>query len=235
MKGFRNDINVNSIVKLMLGICLVLPLSYATAFADDIYKVRNIRQGESLKLKQLPSRDSKTLIAIPHDASWLLRRDKGRKVVNKVVWRKVQWNNSLGWVSAYYIEKDPLASEQAAKRQACLNDRKIKEKICCGYTKAARKLAYKHIPILAVKNIAVGDSLILYEKPTESSKKLVAIPHNATWIADLNETRKQQNGTSWSHVRWTGKTGWVKSAFVRPDPQTTHIGDLKRKLCSGVL
>lgn len=207
----------------------------STAFADDIYKVKNIKQGNSLKLKQFPSQSSKTLVAIPHDASWMLRRDKKRKVVDKVVWRKVQWNNSLGWVSAYYIENDPAASIQAAKRQACLNDRNIKEKICCGYTKAARKQAYKHVPILAVKNIPIGKSLILYSKPTEFGKKLVAIPHNATWIADLGERKRHQNGTIWSRVRWTGKIGWVKSNFVKPDLQTTHIGDLKRKLCTGIL
>ncbi|HIQ15211.1 MAG TPA: hypothetical protein EYH38_06540 [Leucothrix sp.] len=205
------------------------------AFADNIYKVKNIKQGESLKLKQFPSRDSKTLVALPHDASWILRRDKGRKVVDKVVWRKVQWNNSLGWLSAYYIENDPAAEEQAVKRQACLNDRNIKEKICCGYTKAARKQAFKHVPILMVKNVPVGKSLFLYSQPTEFGKKLVAIPHNATWIADLGKNKRHQNGTMWSHVRWTGKIGWVKSAFVKPDSQTTHIGDLKRKLCTGVL
>jgi len=224
MKGFH------IFASLLLSIAL-----QNFACANDIYKVKNIKQGNSLKLKQLPSRSSKTLVAIPHDASWILRRDKGRKVVNKVVWRKVQWNHSLGWVSAYYIENDPQASIQAAKRQACLTDRNIKEKICCGYTKAARKQAYKHVPILAVKNVPVGKSLILYSKPTKFGRKLVAIPHNATWIADLGEHKKQQNGTMWSHVRWTGKIGWVKSAFVKPDPQTTHIGDLKRKLCTGIL
>jgi len=224
MKGFH----ITTIFLLTLGL-------QSIAFADDIYKVNHIKQGNSLKLKQLPSRSSKTLVAIPHDASWILRRDKGRKVVDKVVWRKVQWNHSLGWVSAHYLENDPQASMQAAKRQACLKDRNIKEKICCGYTKAARKQAYKHVPILAVKNIPMGQSLILYSKPTEVAKKLVAIPHNATWIADLGERKRQQNGTTWSHVRWTGKIGWVKSAFVKPDPQTTHIGDLKRKLCTGVL
>ena len=224
MKGFH-----------IIAILLLTMALQAITFADDIYKVTNIKQGSSLKLKQLPSRSSKTLVAIPHDASWILRRDKGRKVVDKVVWRKVQWNNSLGWVSAYYLKNDPEASTQAAKRQACLNDRNIKEKICCGYTKAARKRAFKHVPILAVKNIPVGKSLILYSKPTKFAKKLVAIPHNATWIADLGESKRQQDGTMWSHVRWTGKMGWVKSAFVKPDPQTTHIGDLKRKLCTGVL
>jgi len=219
---------------IITGLFLSIALQN-TAYSNDIYKVKNIKQGSSLKLKQSPSRNSKTLVAIPHNASWILRRDKGRKVVDKVVWRKVQWNNSLGWVSAYFIENDPKANTQAIKRQACLNDRTIKEKICCGYTKAARKMAYKHIPILAVKNIPVGESLILYSKPTKFSKKLVAIPHNATWIADLGETNKGADGTRWSHVRWTGKKGWVESAYIKPDLQTTHIGDLKRKLCTGVL
>ena len=223
MKGFH----------IFTGLFLILTASN-TAFAADVFKVKNIKQGNTLKLKQSPSKQSKTLVAIPHDASWILRRDKGRKVVDKVVWRKVQWNSQLGWVSAYYIESDPAASIQTAKRQACLKDRNIKEKICCGYTKEARKLAYKHVPILAVKNIPVGKSLFLHAMPSESSKKLVAIPHNATWIADLGESKKK-NGVMWSHVRWTGKIGWVKSNFIKSDRQTTHIGDLKRKLCTGVL
>lgn len=224
MKGFH----------MIIG-ALLSTVLLNTVYANDIYKVRNIKQGESLKLKQLPSQSSKTLVALPHDASWLLRRDKTRKVVDKVVWRKVQWNNAQGWVSAHFIENAPKASAQAKKRTACLNDRNIKEKICCGYTKAARKLAYKHVPILAIKNIAIGKSLILYSQPSKFSKKLVAIPHNATWIADLNESKKGKNNTRWSHVRWTGKIGWVNSAFVKPDLQTTHIGDLKRKLCTGIL
>lgn len=215
---------------VFLSFMLVNPV-----LAADIYKVKNIKKGESLKLKQTPSHKSKTLVALPHDASWLLRRDKGRKVIDKVVWRKVQWNNQLGWVSAFYIENDFSAGKQSVKRLACLKDRKIKEKICCGYTKAARKQAYKHVPILSVKNVSVGKSLILYSQPTNFSNKLVAIPHNATWIADLGESKRQKNGVSWSRVRWTGKIGWVKSNNIKPDRQTTHIGDLKRKLCSGIL
>ena len=222
MKGFH------IIIGVLLNIALL-----TTVYAADIYKVRNIKQGESLKLKQLPSKASTTLVALPHDASWLLRRDKGRKVVKKVVWRKVQWNNAIGWVSAHYIANDSAASAQAKKRLACLKDRTVKEKICCGYTKAARKQAYKHVPILMVKNIAIGKSLIIYSQPTQLSKKIVAIPHNATWIADLGEKKRHHDRTMWSRVRWTGKIGWVQSSFVKSDPQTTHIGDLKRKMCAG--
>ena len=215
---------------------LILSFTFlGMANAADIYKVTNIGQGKSLKLKQSPSRTSKTLVALPHDASWILRRDKGRKVVDKVVWRKVQWNNALGWVSAHYLVDDPQASKLAIKRKACLKDRKIKEKICCGYTRQARQQAYKHVPILMVRNIPIGGSLILHSQATEFSSKLVAIPHDATWLADLGKKKRHSSGIDWSYIRWSGKRGWVKTRFIKSDPQTTHIGDLKRKLCTSIL
>ena len=202
------------------------------AVADDIYKVKHIGQGKSLQLKQFPSRNSNTIVALPHDASWMVRRDKGRKVVDKVVWRQVQWNKHKGWVSDYYITKDPIASSQAAKRKQCLTDRNVKQKVCCGYSLAERKMPYKHIPILAVRNISVGASLALHARPSASSTKLVAMPHDTTWIADLGKRQKASNGATWAYVRWSGKTGWVNAAFLKADLRTTRTGDQKRKMCA---
>ena len=222
MKGYQ--------VVTSLFLCVGLMHS---AMAEDIYRVTHIKQGESLKLKQTPSRNSKTLVAIPHDASWMVRRDRGRTVVDKVVWRKVQWNQQQGWVSDYYLQRDANASVQTAKRKQCLNDRNIKQKMCCGYPEADRKRPYEHIPILAVRNIPVGESLILRSAPSPfSGKNLVAIPHNATWIADLGERKTHPSGSVWAKVRWSGKTGWLDTAYVTADRQTTHIGDQKRKMCA---
>lgn len=201
------------------------------AIADNLYKVKNITQGGSLQLKKYPSKNSKTLVALPHDASWIVRRDKGRKVIDRVVWRKVQWNKHQGWVSANYLTRDPIASRQAAKRRSCLKDRRVTKKMCCGYSFADRRRPYQHIPILKVRGIKVGGSLILQSHPW-GGRKLVAIPHDATWIADLGKRKKRADGTLWANVRWSGKTGWLNMAKLTADPETTRVGDQKRQFCA---
>ncbi len=211
-----------------LLLCLGL---MSSAMAENLYKIKNVAQGSSVKLKKYPSKSSKTVVALPHDATWIVRRDKGRKVIKKVVWRKVQWNKHQGWISAYYLAIDPQASLQAARRKACLKNKKIKKKVCCGYSIADRRRPYKHIPIFAVKGVPVGKSVILQSNPW-GGKKLVAIPHDATWIADLGKRKKRLDGTIWAHVRWSGKTGWLNMAKLKADPKTTLIGDQKRKLCA---
>ena len=217
---------IHIITSLLICFSLINP-----AIAENIYKVKNIAQGKSLPLKKYPSKNSHTLVALPHDASWMIRRDSGRKVINKVVWRKVQWNKHQGWISAHYLTSDTMASRQATQRKMCLKDRRIKLKVCCGYSFADRRRPYQHIPILAVKNIAVGGSLILQSNPW-GGKKLVAIPHDATWIADLGRRKKRMDGTLWAHVRGSGKTGWLNMAKLKADHATTLIGDRKRQLCS---
>ena len=217
---------IHTITSLLICFSLINP-----AIAENIYKVKNISQGKSLQLKKYPSKKSKTLVALPHDASWMIRRDRRRKVINKVVWRKVQWNKHQGWVSAYYLASDAMASRQARQRRICLRDKKIKLKVCCGYSVADRRRPYQHIPILAVRNIAVGGSLILQSNPW-GGKKLVALPHDATWIADLGKRKKRLDGSLWANVRWSGKTGWLNMAKLRADSATTLIGDRKRKLCA---
>ena len=217
---------IHTITSLLICFSLINP-----AIAENIYKVKNIAQGKSLPLKKYPSKNSHTLVALPHDASWMIRRDSGRKVINKVVWRKVQWNKHQGWISAHYLTSDTMASRQATQRKMCLKDRRIKLKVCCGYSFADRRRPYQHIPILAVKNIAVGGSLILQSNPW-GGKKLVAIPHDATWIADLGRRKKRMDGTLWAHVRWSGKTGWLNMSKLKADHATTLIGDRKRQLCS---
>ncbi len=214
----------------IVGILVCFGLINA-AIADNLYKVKNIAQGSSLELKKYPSKNSHTLVALPHDASWLLRRDKGRKVIDKVVWRKVQWNKHQGWVSMYYLAIDPVASRLASERKACLKDKRVKKKICCGYSFADRRRPYQHIPILKVKHIAVGGSLILQSNPW-GGKKLVALPHDATWIADLGQRKKRLDATVWAHVRWSGKTGWLNMAKLSNDPETTRVGDWKRQFCA---
>ncbi len=214
----------------IVGILVCFGLSN-TVIAETLYKVKNVAQGSSLPLKEYPSKKSRTVVALPHNASWLLRRDKGRKVVNKVVWRKVQWNKHQGWVSLYYLAIDPIASQQLEKRKACLKDKRVTKKLCCGYSFADRRRPYQHIPILKVKDIAVGKSLILQSNPW-GGKKLVALPHDATWIADLGQRKKRLDGTVWAHVRWSGETGWLNMAKLSDDPEMTRIGDWKRKFCA---
>ena len=213
-------------------ICLLFcyGLLLNAALAENIYKVQYIKQGQVLELKEKPARDSKTLVAIPHDASWILRRDTGRTVVDKVVWRNIQWHTQRGWVSNYYLTVDPIATAQREKHQLCLKDPSIKDKSCCAYNPST---PIKSIPIVMVKDIAVGESLILWSTVGKfKGDNLVAIPHNARWIADLGGRKTRPDGSKWVQVRWNSKVGWLNQAYLAEDLATTQWGNKKRQQCA---
>ena len=212
---------------------LVFAMSVSNAaLASDIYKVKHVGQGNSLTLHAYPSRNSRTIVAIPHNASWIMKR-RAKKKVEGATWHKVMWNNQEGWVKDDNLSKDPVSTRMARGRLRCLKNPKTKDKMCCGYPASEVNKRVKHIDILAIKNTAVGKTVPLRTIPGKwKGKVIVAIPHNATWVARLEKEQKLANGEIWSYVRWNGQTGWINNANVRFDRGTTIQGDRKRQRCS---
>ncbi len=218
---------------ILLSTLLCTFLAPHIALAADIYKVKRVGQGNSLVLHAYPSRNSRTIVAIPHNASWIIKR-RGEKKVAGVTWHKVMWNNQEGWVKDKNLSKDHASTRKARGRLQCLKNLKTKDKMCCGYSEAESKTPVKHINILAIRNTVVGETVPLRSIPGKwKGKVIVAIPHNATWVASLEKEKKLANGETWSYVRWNGQTGWVNNAKVRFDRATTIQGDRKRQRCTG--
>lgn len=202
------------------------------AVANDIYKVMRVGQGNSLNLRIYPSVKSKIKVAIPHNASWVVKRKQSKKV-GRSVWNKVVWNKEEGWVNSDFLSFDPASTKMAKARKQCLLDPKIKSKLCCGLPASERNRPFKHVDILSVRGITVGETLPLRSQPGQwKGKVVVAIPHNATWIARLDQVKKLANGQVWEYVRWNGQNGWVNKANAIFDQGITQLGDRKRKLCS---
>ena len=217
------------IVLVTCTLPLLLPFS---AIANDIYKVTRVGQGNSLNLRAYPSVKSKIQVAIPHNASWIVRRNKQKKIGSSV-WSKVVWNKEEGWVNSSFLSFDPDSTKIALQRKQCLLDPKEKNKVCCGFPENVRHQPFKHVDILSIKGIAVGETLPLRSQPGQwKGKVVVAIPHNSTWLARLGKVKKLANGQVWEYVRWNGQNGWVNAAHAAFDKAITQLGDKKRKQCS---
>ena len=204
----------------------------AIVSADPIYKVKRVGQGSSLNLRAFPGSKSRVKVAIPHNASWVVKRNRTKKV-GRSVWNKVIWNKEEGWVNSHFLSFDPAATRIADERKQCLTNPAEKNKICCGYPKNERRRPFKHVDVLKVKGIAVGSTLPMRTQPGRwKGKVVVAIPHNATWIARLGRIKTLPNGQKWEYVRWNGQNGWVNKRYTAFDRATTQLGDKKRKMCS---
>ncbi len=204
----------------------------SSASANDIYKVTRVGQGNSLNLRAYPSSTSRIKVAIPHNASWVVKRNSSKKV-GRSVWNKVVWNKEEGWVNSNFLSFDPASTRIAKQRQQCLRNPQGRNKLCCGYPVSERKRPFKHVDILSVRGIATGKTLPLRTQPGQwKGRVAVAIPHNATWVARLGKVKKLSNGQVWEYVRWNGQNGWVNKSHAAFDKGVTQLGDRKRKMCS---
>ncbi len=216
----------------LISLSLSSLLSPLAVYANDIYKVTRVGQGNSLNLRAYPSAKSTIKVAVPHNASWVVKRNSSKKVGGSV-WNKVVWNKQEGWVNSKFLSFDPASTKIAQQRRQCLSNPAVKLKQCCGYPANERNRPFKHIDILSVKGIAVGKTVSLRSQAGQwKGKVVVAIPHNATWVARLGKTRKLSNGQVWEYVRWNGQNGWLNKANVVFDQAVTQLGDKKRKMCS---
>lgn len=194
-----------------------------------IYRVQGLNAGNVLKLYKEPGKG--IIVNIPHNATWIVRRN-AQKTVDNVVWERVSWDNQTGWVMSDALNFDKEATEIAAARRACMADPKVVDKECCGYPESAKGGTFRSVPIYSVRQLVPGESLMMYvEKGSDAIA--VEIPHNATWVAKLGK-RAEAGKFAMENVRWAGQNGWVNAANLKFDPDTTKEGDRKRQKCGNM-
>ena len=80
--------------------------------------------------------------------------------------------------------------------------------------------AAPELKVYEVANIKQGDSLNMRAWPNIKSTVIVALPHNAQWLAYSGSTSKKGN-SSWKKVHWNSQTGWVNDKYLKYDPDKT--------------
>jgi hypothetical protein len=194
-----------------------------------IYRVQGLNAGNVLKMYKEPGKG--IIVNIPHNATWIVRRN-AQKTVDKVVWEKVSWDDQTGWVVSDALVYDPEATDVANARRLCMADPKVQDKECCGYPEAAKGGVFRSVPIYSVQELGAGESLMMYVDKGDDAIA-VELPHNATWIAKLGQVGKAGK-LALERVRWAGQNGWVNAANLKFDPDTTKEGDRKRQKCGGM-
>lgn len=234
---------INRSYWLLFALFASLTFSKALADVNDIYKVTHIGQGNSLTLHAYPADHSRIVVSIPHNASWVIKRQKrSQRQIEGELWHKVVWAGHEGWVKDKYLSKDVLSTRRAQEhqnaRQQCLKDNTIKDKSCCGYTKAKSKSRFKspsttkRIDMYAIKGVAKGSTVSLRSQPGKrKGVVLVAVPHSAKWIAALPKVKTLANGETWQQVRWGAKTGWMNKKYLQFDDSATLQSEKRRTQC----
>lgn len=232
----KKGMTIKPVLALAAGILLFAApmISQAAALAMPadsklVYRVQGMTPGNVLKMYQEPGEG--IIVNIPHNATWIVRRN-AQKTVDKVVWEKVSWDDQTGWVASDALAFDPEATDVAKSRRECMADPKVQDKECCGYPEAAKGGVFRSVPIYAVDQLTAGESLMMYvDKGTDAIA--VEIPHNATWVAKLGQ-RAEAGKFAMERVRWAGQNGWVNAANLKFDADTTKEGDRKRQKCGGM-
>ena len=231
----KKGMTIKPVLALAAGILLfAAPMISQAALempADSklVYRVQGMTPGNVLKMYQEPGKG--VIVNIPHNATWIVRRN-AQKTVDKVVWERVSWDDQTGWVASDALAFDPEATDVAKARRECMADPKVQDKECCGYPEAAKGGVFRSVPIYAVEQLTAGESLMMYiDKGTDAIA--VEIPHNATWVAKLGQ-RAEAGKFAMERVRWAGQNGWVNAANLKFDADTTKEGDRKRQKCGGM-
>lgn len=220
-------------LKGLIGVFVICcsGLVSGTTFAQDIMKVVNVLPGESLNLRAYPSPKSRIKVAIPHNASWVLKLAKSKQVGSST-WQQVRWQNAEGWVNARFLQLDTRAAWILKRRKLCMNDPKQAAKACCGFPERQAKKRFQGVKAFAVQAVNEGNSLALRSHPSNvDGQTIVSIPHNGRWITHLGKERRSKAGEYWMYARWNGQNGWLNKAFLRYDKAQTDWLNQKRRQC----
>ncbi|MEN9501168.1 MAG: hypothetical protein RI964_453 [Pseudomonadota bacterium] len=203
-----------------------LPMPADTAL---VYRVKGFNAGSVLKMYKEPGQQ--VIVNIPHNATWIARRN-AQMTVGSTVWERISWDDQTGWVISDALEEDTIATTTANARRQCLANPAIHDKECCGYPEAAKGGLFQSIPVYTVTGLAAGESLMMY---VDHGDKAIAVelPHNARGIVKLGQ-RAVAGSFAMERVRWAGQNGWVDAAKLQYDGDTTKAGDAKRQKCGGV-
>ena len=214
------------LIMLAMLAYMLLPAKFVLAAQGDVFRVTGVAPNEGLPMYQEPDKNSPVVIRLPHNASWIIKREETRPG-----WQRISWNDQNGWVVAGKLVFDRAATQVVADRNQCLKDPTVTNKMCCGFPPGAESKIFKSVKIHSVTGIPKGSALEMHAEPKKDSRIVVLMPHNATWIVKLGE-KVNKDGIDWEKITWGGNKGWVNSLNLQFNPELTIASDLKRKECS---
>ncbi len=80
--------------------------------------------------------------------------------------------------------------------------------------------AAPQLKVYQVTQVKQGDSLNMRAWPDLKSKVLVALPHNAKWVASTRNPIKK-GSSNWQQIHWNGVSGWVNTKYLKYDAAST--------------
>ena len=80
--------------------------------------------------------------------------------------------------------------------------------------------AAPQLKVYQVTQVKQGDSLNMRAWPDIKSKVLVALPHNAKWVAS-NRSPIKKGASYWQQIHWNGVSGWVNTKYLKFDAAST--------------
>ena len=222
---------VNKLLAVGVLITSLNTVVIANTEAQPVFKVAHINSVGVLNVRKNPAANSKVILQLPSDSSWILKRTaehSGR-------WQKVVWGVKEGWVYDYYLDADNQASQQLEEYQQCVANNPGNS-LCCGYksTSVGRNRSGKTPPIktFMVINVATGQSLNVREHGSVTARKVATIPHNAVGIVKFPGKQVKSRNVVWQKIRWNGKDGWVNAAYLKYDPIISDYRNIVQDLCS---
>ena len=84
-----------------------------------IYSVTGIQRNRLLSMNSSPGKRENIVSLVPHNATWIMKLNV-KKSRNGVIWEKVKWGGTTGWVDARKIQYSPeLTAVNDTKRKEC--------------------------------------------------------------------------------------------------------------------
>ncbi len=84
------------------------------------------------------------------------------------------------------------------------------------------------LKVYQVTKVKQGDSLNMRAWPSVKSRVLVALPHNAKWVAS-NRNPIKKSSSFWQQVHWNGVSGWVNTKYLKFDAASTYKARQRQK------
>ncbi len=88
-------------------------------------------------------------------------------------------------------------------------------------------LATAQLKVYQVTNVKQGDSLNMRAWPSTKSRVVVALPHNAKWVAS-NRNPVKKGASNWQQIIWNGESGWVNTKYLKYDAASTYKARQRR-------
>ena len=88
--------------------------------------------------------------------------------------------------------------------------------------KAASKKKVKKVKIYRIPQSKTKTPKIVYRRPNKHSKIVIKLPTKTRWIVRL-PGKKTYSRSTWLHVSWNNKKGWMDKKHLVFDSQATDM------------